>query len=180
GRLLADRAEAQRQGLVHEPGRLAADADLEQDEVGPLERAIASDGGDQTAAPAGPVQHPPSESAHDPEALGVHIEQDQVIDRESVAAAREPLDQLRRICAAPADNNDLQVPLLVLTVTGALVMIAYNLISNRQALRTTVGTLSARARTNPAPSSGVPGPACCDGRRRVAGGGPPPARARPG
>ena len=38
GRLLADAAARQRSGLVAQPGSLAADADLDEDEVGALDR----------------------------------------------------------------------------------------------------------------------------------------------
>ena len=54
GRLLADGAEAQRQRLVDEPGGLAADAQLDEHEVGAVERRVAVVG----RGSAGPASAP--------------------------------------------------------------------------------------------------------------------------
>ena len=61
----------------------------------------------QPAGPVEPVQHPPGQAADDLEALGVDVEQDQLVDRQAVAAPGEALDELRRVGAAAADDRDL-------------------------------------------------------------------------
>ena len=111
GRLLADRAEPRRQRLVDEAGRLAADAELDEDEVGAVERAVAVAVWIEPAGPAEPGQHPPGEAADDLEPLGVDVEQDELVDPDAVVAAREALDELRRVRAAAADDRELQAHL---------------------------------------------------------------------
>ena len=108
GRLLADAAELQRQGLVHQPHRLAADAQLHDHEVGAVDGVLAPAGLVQAAAPAGPGQHAPGQAAHHLEALGVDVEQHQLVDREPVVPAGQALDQLRGVGAAAPDHRDLQ------------------------------------------------------------------------
>ena len=58
GRLLADDTEAQGQRLVDEAGRLAADSQLEQDEVGAVDGRVAVAGEGQSPRPAQPIEHP--------------------------------------------------------------------------------------------------------------------------
>ena len=108
GRLLADAAELQRQGLVHQPHGLAADAQLHDHEVGAVDGVLAPAGLAQAAAPAGPGQHAPGQAAHHREALGVDVEQHQLVDREPVGPGGQALDQLRGVGAAAPDHRDLQ------------------------------------------------------------------------
>ena len=59
---------------------------------------------------AGPVpvgRASAGEPADDLEPLGIDVEQDQLVDRQAVRAAREALDQLRRVRAPAADDRDL-------------------------------------------------------------------------
>ena len=57
GCLLSDAAELEWQGLVDEPGGLAADSELDDDEARAVQRALAVLCGDERARPAG--QHSP-------------------------------------------------------------------------------------------------------------------------
>ena len=68
GRLLADAAAGERHGLVRQPRRLAADADLHQHEVGAVERASRSSV--SSSAPAKPlrVEHPLARARRRPRA----------------------------------------------------------------------------------------------------------------
>jgi hypothetical protein len=108
GRLLADAAELQRQGLVDQAHGLAADPQLHDHEVGPVHGLLAPPGADQAAAPAGPGQHAPGQAAHHLQALGVDVEQHQLVHREPLGPGRQPLDQLRSVGAAAPDHGDLQ------------------------------------------------------------------------
>ena len=64
-----------------------------------------------------PVEHPAGEPADDLGALGIDVEQDELVDREAVAADGDALDQLRRVGAAAADDRDLDAhPASVLSV----------------------------------------------------------------
>ena len=80
-RLLADAAELQRQGLVHQAHGLAADPELDDHEVGAVDGLLAAAGLDQAAVPAGPRQHAPGQAGDHSQALGVDVEQDQLVDR---------------------------------------------------------------------------------------------------
>ena len=95
------------QRLVHEARGLAADAQLEQDEVRAIERGVAIAGQAQATRPVQPIEHPLGEAADDLEPVGVRVEQDELIDRQAVGPAHEAVDQLRRVGAAPADDRDL-------------------------------------------------------------------------
>ena len=61
----------------------------------------------QPAGPSEPVQHPAGEPADDLGAVRIGVEQDELVDREAVAADGDALDQLRRVGAAAADDRDL-------------------------------------------------------------------------
>ena len=87
--------------------RLAADAQLDEDEVGAVERGIAIARQDEPAGPAEPLEHPPGEPADDLEPLGIDVEQDELVDRQAVGAAGDALDQLGRVGAAAADDREL-------------------------------------------------------------------------
>ena len=71
----------ERQRLVDEPRGLAADAQLDEHEVGAVERGVAVAGEGQPAGPAEPVEHPLGQAADDREPLGVDVEQDELVDR---------------------------------------------------------------------------------------------------
>ena len=74
GGLLADGIELQRKRLVDAPGRLAADAQLDKDELGAVERRIQVVRDDQAARPVHGVEHPLSQSADDLAALPIDVQ----------------------------------------------------------------------------------------------------------
>ena len=107
GRLLADAAAGERDRLVREARLLAADADLDQDEVGAVERAIEVAGHLQLAGIALPLQHPRGEAADHVAPLLVDVVQDELAHVDLVALTREPRDELGRVRRAAADDRDL-------------------------------------------------------------------------
>ena len=107
-RLLADRAELRRERLVDQPSRLPTDAKLDEHEAGAVDRRVGVAGEGQPPAPAQPIEHPAGQPADDLEALGVDVEQDQLVDRQAIGAARDALDQLGGVRAAAADDRELQ------------------------------------------------------------------------
>ena len=82
GRLLADAAARERQRLVLEARRLAADADLDEDEVGAVQRTVEVAGQLEAAGEALPLEHPPGEAADDLEPLRVDV-----VQRESTSSS---------------------------------------------------------------------------------------------
>ena len=82
--LLADQPEPRRQRLVAEPGRLPADPELEEHDVGAVDRGVAIGRPDQPARPALLAEHPLGEPADDLEPLGVDVEQGDLVDRDAV------------------------------------------------------------------------------------------------
>ena len=107
-RLLADAAEPQRDRLVAQARRLAADAELEEHERGAVEGLRRGRRWRRAGRPKPRVvEDPPGEPADDRQALGVGVEQDQLVDRQPVAAQAEALDELGRVGAAAADDGDL-------------------------------------------------------------------------
>ena len=134
GRLLADRAEPGRQRLVDEPRRLAADAQLDQHEVGAVDGGIGVAGAHEPPRPLEPVEHPRRQPADDLEALRIDVEEDELVDREAVGAPRDALDQLRRVGAAPAHDRELHAQLPDLRFPPLTSRaIAYNVINSRAA-----------------------------------------------
>ena len=108
GRLLADRAEPRGERLVDEAGRLAADAKLDDDEVGAVEGRLEDAADLEPAGPTETRQLAPGHAADDLGSIGVDVEQDEVVDPDAVVADREALDELRRVRAPAADDRDLQ------------------------------------------------------------------------
>ncbi len=106
-RLLPDGAELERQGLVQEASRLAADAELDEDEVRTVHRGLEVAGQRQGAGPAEAGEHAPGKAPDDGAALIVDVMEDELIDRQPVATVREPLDQLGRVGASAPDDRDL-------------------------------------------------------------------------
>ena len=88
--LLADQAEPRRQRLVAEPGPLAADPELDEDEVGAVDRRVAIGRPDDAPGPALAGEHPLGEAADDREPLGVDVEEGDLVDRHPVGAPGEP------------------------------------------------------------------------------------------
>ncbi len=106
GRLLADRAVARWEGLVEIAGGLAADPELDEDEVGAVEGGIGVRREDETAGPVQPVQHSPREPSDDLDPIGIRVQQDQLVNGHAIVAESEALDQFRGVRAAAADNRD--------------------------------------------------------------------------
>ena len=104
--LLADASELERQSLIDEPGGLATHAQLDDDEMGSIERAIAIGGEDQLAGPFVAREDATREAAHDLEPLRVDVQQHELVDRHALAAREKALDELRGVRAAATDNSD--------------------------------------------------------------------------
>ena len=116
GRLLADAPAAQRERLVAEPRGLPADAKLEEDGVGAVERAVQVGRLDQPAAEALAREHAPREAGDDLEPRRVDVVEDQLGQVEAVPLAGEAGDELGRVRRPAADDRDLH-PLTPVSVT---------------------------------------------------------------
>ena len=90
GGLLADAAAGERHRLVREPRRLAADPDLDEDEVGAVEGAVELAGDLERAVEALALEHPRGEPADDVPPLGVDVVEDELPDADPLVLAREP------------------------------------------------------------------------------------------
>ena len=106
-RLLADRAELVGQRLVDQSSLLAADAQLDQHEVGAVERLRPVAGDRQLARPTTAAEHPPGQSADDLAPLGIDVEQRQLVGGQSGRAPRDAVNELRGVGAAPTHDRDL-------------------------------------------------------------------------
>ena len=120
-RLLADAAAGERDRLVGEPRRLAADADLDEHEVGAVEGAVEIAGDDELAVEALSVEHPRGHAADDLAPLGVDVVQGELGHVDPVALAREAGDELGRVGRPAADDRDLHpfTPVSVMPSTNA-------------------------------------------------------------
>jgi hypothetical protein len=79
GRLLPDAPTAQRRGLVGQPRRLPAHADLHEDEVGALEGAIELTGEHEAPSERLAIEHPARQAADHLQTARVDVVQDQVV-----------------------------------------------------------------------------------------------------
>ena len=118
GRLLPDTAAREGHRLVPEPRGLAADPDLDQHEVGAVERPVEIAGPHEVAGEPLPREHPRRQRADDVEALRVDLVQRDLRHVEP----REPRHELRCIGRARADDCDLHpfTPVSVTPSTKAL------------------------------------------------------------
>jgi hypothetical protein len=114
--LLADAAAGERQRLVAQPRRLAADADLDEHRVGAVQRAVELAGDGERAREALALEHPAGEGADDLAALGVDVVQDELAEPEALLLARQARHQLGRVGGAAADDRQLH-PLTPVSVT---------------------------------------------------------------
>ena len=116
-RLLTDAAARQRQRLVAQPRLLPADADLDQHEVGAVERALELAGDLEPAGEAGAVEHPARERADDLAALVGDVVQRELLDVER----GEPGHELGRVRRPGADDGELHsfTPVSVTPSTNA-------------------------------------------------------------
>ena len=108
GRLLADAAARQWHRLVGVARALAADADLHEDHIGAVERAVQLAGDHEPPGESLLFEHPPRQAADDLAPLGVDVVQHELADLDPLALAREPGHQLRRVGRAAADHRDAQ------------------------------------------------------------------------
>ena len=117
GRLLPDAPARQRQRLVAQPRLLAADADLDQHEVGAVERALELAGDLEPAGEADAVEHPPRQRADDLAALVGDVVQRELGDVER----GEPRHELGRVGRPGADDRELHsfTPVSVTPSTNA-------------------------------------------------------------
>ena len=102
-RLLPDAAALEWLGLVAEPGRLAADAKLQEHEVGAVDRTVEIVGDLEPAAVALPLEHPRGHPAHDVATFGIDVLEHELADLEP----RQTRDELGRVRRAAADDRDL-------------------------------------------------------------------------
>ncbi len=93
--------------LVHQARLLPADPQLDEHEAGAIHRGLGIRGEPQPAVPLHPKEHAPGEPPDDREAIGIDVVQDELGDRESVAAGGQALDELGRVRAPAADDRDL-------------------------------------------------------------------------
>ena len=112
GRLLADAAAGEGGGLVEESRRLAADPDLDEDEVRSVERPVELLGQRQRAPVALALEHPRGQRADHVEALGVDVVQGEV----GVPEPRERRHELGRVGGPGADHRELH-PFTPVSVT---------------------------------------------------------------
>ena len=82
-RLLADAAAGEGDRLVPQPRRLAAHAQLEQDECGSLDGAVEVVGHDQRPAEPLPLEHPCRHLADHCAAFRVDVVEDEFVDRQA-------------------------------------------------------------------------------------------------
>ena len=122
GRLLPDAAAGEGHGLVGKPRLLPADADLDEHEVGAVERAVEVVGDLEQAVVALAREHARGKAADDLAPLHVDVVQHELAHVDAVALAREARHELRRVRRAAADDRDLQpfTPVSVTPSTNAL------------------------------------------------------------
>ena len=90
-RLLADASAGEGDRLVPQPRRLAADAQLEEDERRSVDRAVEVVGDDQRPAEPWPLEHPCRHLADHRAAFLVDVVEDELVDRQRVSVrARFP------------------------------------------------------------------------------------------
>ena len=118
GGLLADAAALQRKRLVADPGRLAADAQLDQHDVGTVEAIV------HIGRPAHPARMAVmrEQSGAEPtdrlQPLGGGVDEHQLVDGEQAAQPGEAVRELRRVRRPAADHCDLEThPLTPVSVT---------------------------------------------------------------
>ena len=116
GRLLADAAAREREGLVDEPCLLAADPDLDQDVVGVLDGPVEVVGHLYLDAGALSVEHPLRHRADHLAPLGVDVLEHELADSERVLHAGEPGHELRRVRRTASDHCDLHQPFTPVSV----------------------------------------------------------------
>ena len=80
---------------------LAADAELDQDEIGVVDGGRGVIGQGQAAGPIDPIQHALGEAANDLQPVEIEVVEHELVDRQAVAAVGEPVDQLGGVRVPP-------------------------------------------------------------------------------
>lgn len=109
GGLLADAAALQWPGLVLVAGGLSADAQLEQDRVGAVHPGVQVTGGGDGPGVALLGEDPPGESAHEVEAVGRRVDEDELLDRQGAVQTGEPVDQFGGVGGPATHYSELHV-----------------------------------------------------------------------
>ena len=105
--LLAQASVPHRQRLVDVAGRLAADPQLDDDEVGSFECGMRIGRRPERPTPSPLPQDPLREPTHDLAPEVARIEQDEVVDDDPVLEIAQPVDEFRRVRAPTADDGHL-------------------------------------------------------------------------
>ncbi len=100
GRLLAETAVPAGQRLVGVAGRLPAHPELDDHEVGTVDGPVPVVGDDQVPVPPPPAQDAISQAADGLQAVGVGVEQNQLLDHHPVLVGAEAVHQLGGVGAA--------------------------------------------------------------------------------
>ena len=106
-RLLTQAPVPDRERLVDVARRLAPDAQLDDDEVGPLQRGMRVGRRRERPVPSPRPQNAFGESPDHLSTQVARIEQDEIVDDHPVLDIAEAVDQLRRVRAPSADDNHL-------------------------------------------------------------------------
>jgi len=110
-RLLADEPELGRQRLVAETRLLTADAELDEDDIGAIDRGVPISRLEHPARPALTGEHALRQTAHDREPLRVDVEEGDLVDLDAVGSPGEAVDELWRVRAAASDDRQLEAHL---------------------------------------------------------------------
>ena len=116
GRLLPDAAAGKWHGLIREASLLAADADLDQDEVGAVDSSVEVVGDLEPPFVPLPVEHALREPTDNFAPLRIDVLQHELADVDPLALARQPRHELGRVRRAAADDRDLH-PFTPVSVT---------------------------------------------------------------
>ena len=108
GGLLPEAPVPDGQGLIGVAGGLAPHPELDDHEVGPVDGPVPVVRGDQVTGPAPPPQDAAGQAGHHLETLGVRIEQDQLVDHQTVLVGAQAVHQLRGVRTPPADHGHLR------------------------------------------------------------------------
>ena len=106
GGLLAHAAALQRPCLVLLPGRLSADAQLEQHRVRAVDPGVEVGGGDDPARVPLPREDAPCQPADQLEPFGIRVDEDQLLHGKCVAQPGEPVDEFGRVGRTAADHGE--------------------------------------------------------------------------
>ena len=131
-RLLAHQAEPAGDRLVPKSSGLTADPQLDEDEVGAVERRIPVQGLGESTAPALAGEHPTGHAGDDAEPLRIAVEEHELVDRQTGRPCRDAFDQLGGVGAAASDDHDPHADLRPQIDNRATTRhLAYNVSSNR-------------------------------------------------